>query len=113
MWHDYHVGKKYIGKPIDYYFVHDGIFYNKRHQRVHNVIVEFPVIENVSKYYYEQVVEAIRSRLHDWHCLRNSLDCLKSIKQPDEKTEVITLQLEESMQKIMEKLRADFAHYEE
>ena len=95
----------------DFYFVHDGIFYNGRHQKVANVTVKFVVAENASKYLFESVVDLLRGRIGDWNRIDNAVSELRKVTDSVEGVESAIYQLEVCKQKIIDGLIAVFEHY--
>lgn len=89
-----------------YFFVHDGIFYNREHQKVRNVTVEFTVMENVSKYFYDRIVSVLRIEMADWLIISKSIEQLKRVAQTNEKIRQIILQLEEEKRIILSEVIA-------
>lgn len=70
----------------DYFFFNGKRYYNCRYDKVANVRVDFIVMEDVSKRFYDEMVDEIEKRLRPYFCVRDCIDGLRAIVDPDERT---------------------------
>lgn len=69
-----------------YFFCNGKRYYNYMHEKVANVRVDFVVIEDVSKRLFDEMVEEIKTRLRSYVCIRDCIEGLRAIQEPDERT---------------------------
>lgn len=97
----------------DFFFCHDGIYYNRYHNRVRNVEVSDVLFLNVSKYFYEQVshkqlsLSALHGRLAPVVEILNAVKSLQAVKS-DPETERICQNTIELLEKRKQDLLSQF-----
>lgn len=91
----------------DYFFFNGNRYYNQKHEKVLNVEEVFTVMDGVSKYFFERMVDTIKERLAAYLCIRECIEKLRKIDGPDEKTVSIIFSLQAENDEIMETLRSD------
>lgn len=96
----------------DYFFDHNGSFSNSIYEKVRNVKVELVIADNISKYCYEKTYDSIVSQLIDFHRIRNVIDELAKLKQPDSFTQPIISQLDERRSEILNNLKQYILNFE-
>ena len=89
----------------DFYFVHDGMYYNKRHEKVKNVVVESIVFEGVTKLFYDKSVDILKRELENWITIGTSIKILLTIKEPGSNLEKVLRELESERSRILDDVK--------
>lgn len=75
-------GREPADESVKSFFTHGGVYCGGNHRKVQNVKIYFTIINNVSKYLYDQHVDIIDDQLRDWHQLYRAVNILEKIANP-------------------------------
>lgn len=65
----------------EFYFCHDGVYYNRYHSKVRNVDVAFTLYENVSKYFFYETERLIQTKMIDYVVLTDYIESLREMER--------------------------------